>query len=92
MTRKICFILLFVVSSASSSQIREMFTTLDKNGSGTLTVEELKGALVEFPDIAAEIETMVIGIDLDGNNSVDYNEFIAATLSRNTYIRDENIK
>lgn len=31
-------------------------------------------------------------IDLDGNNSVDYNEFLAATLSRNVFIREENIR
>jgi calcium-dependent protein kinase len=72
--------------------MRELFTSIDLDGSGTLTVEELGGALVDFPDIAAEIGTLVDGIDLDGNRSIDYNEFIAATLSRNTYIREENIK
>ena len=29
---------------------------------------------------------------MDHNQSVDYNEFLAATLSRNQYIREENIR
>ena len=36
-----------------------MFNDLDVSKTGTLTVEELKGALVDFPEIAEQIETLV---------------------------------
>mmetsp|Transcript_4010 Transcript_4010/g.5291 ORF Transcript_4010/g.5291 Transcript_4010/m.5291 type:complete len:520 (+) Transcript_4010:88-1647(+) len=73
------------------SDVKKMFKDLDVNKKGTLTVVELKSALVEFPHIQSQIEELVDGIDLDHNHTVDYNEFLAATLSRNTFIREENI-
>jgi calcium-dependent protein kinase len=73
-------------------EVKKMFKELDKSKTGTLTVQELKSALVEFPHIQSQIEELVDGIDLDHNHSVDYNEFLAATLSRNTFIREENIR
>jgi len=73
-------------------QIRTMFEELDTKKQGVLTVEELKGALVEFPDVTNQIEFLLEGIDLDGNHTIDYNEFLAATVSRNVFIREENIR
>lgn len=73
-------------------EMRQIFYDLDKTKTGTLTVEELRNGLIDFPHIAEQIETVVDGIDLDHTHSVDYNEFLAATLSRNVFIRDENIR
>jgi len=73
-------------------EMREVFMQLDTGKTGTLTVPELKRALVDFPHITDQIEQIVAGIDLDNSSNVDYNEFIAATLTRNLYIRDENIR
>jgi len=75
-------------------EMRQIFYDLDKHKSGTLTVTELKEALVDFPHIAEQIEELIEGIDIDHKHfhAVDYNEFLAATLSRNQYIRDENIR
>jgi len=80
------------LTESEISNIKDMFVRLDVDRSGTLTVEELKSALTEFPQIHDQIEELVEGIDLDGNESVDYKEFLAATLSRNVFIREENIQ
>lgn len=80
------------LTESEIGQMREIFYDLDKKKTGTLTVVELKEGLKDFPHVAEQIESLIEGIDLDHKHSVDYNEFIAATLSRNLYIRDENIR
>ena len=47
------------LTEAEIREVRKMFNDLDVSKTGTLTVEELKGALVDFPEIAEQIETLV---------------------------------
>ena len=52
---------------------------MDKDGNGTITIEELKTGLGHKEDSATLIE-LLKGADTDGSGSIDYTEFIAATL------------
>ena len=39
-----------------------------------------------------EIVELMEGLDIDGNNELDYGEFIAATMNVNLFIREDNIR
>ena len=80
------------MTEAEISHIKGVFEAIDTDRSGTLSISELQQALIDYPDIAGEIQKLMDGIDLDGDQSIDYNEFVAATLSRNVFIREENIR
>ena len=80
------------LTEAEIAHVKEVFETIDTDKSGCLSVSELQQALIDYPEIAGEIEKLMEGVDLDGDQSIDYQEFVAATLSRNVFIREENIK
>lgn len=71
--------------------IREMFKAMDADGSGCITINELreglktKGAELKLDDV----ESIVNQIDVNGNNLIDYEEFIAATIHLNKLNKEE---
>jgi len=76
-------------------QMRKVFESIDTDGNGTISVEELHNALSsleDLPPIEQEVVRMMQGIDLDNNLQLDYENFVAATMARNVFIRDENIR
>jgi calcium-dependent protein kinase len=40
---------------------------------------------------SAEIQALWTAMDIDGNGSISYSEFLAATLDRNIYLQEENL-
>jgi calcium-dependent protein kinase len=84
-----------IVAKALPSQeiigIREMFKAIDKDGSGCITINELreglktKGAELNL----TEVESIVNQIDINGNQLIDYEEFIAATIHLNKLNKEE---
>ncbi|CAJ1368128.1 unnamed protein product [Effrenium voratum] len=71
--------------AAQVSALREMFKEMDKDGSGVVSVEELKGALgsekvssfLESMDIATtDVWTLFMIIDQDQNGLIDIDEFV----------------
>eukprot|EP00933_Yihiella_yeosuensis_P082330 TRINITY_DN9617_c0_g2_i1.p1 TRINITY_DN9617_c0_g2~~TRINITY_DN9617_c0_g2_i1.p1 ORF type:complete len:508 (+),score=149.82 TRINITY_DN9617_c0_g2_i1:95-1618(+) len=79
------------LSEDSIKQLRDTFMGLDENGDGFLTPAELKAGLAQAglkeipPDLAAIME----GIDSDGSGVIDYTEFLAATLDRHQYMKED---
>jgi calcium-dependent protein kinase len=71
--------------------IREMFKAIDTDGSGCITVDELreglkkKGAELAF----SEVENIVGSIDVNGNHLIDYEEFLAATMHLSKLNKEE---
>lgn len=65
--------------------------SMDKNGDGSLSFEELKAGLghKENGDTLLEI---LKAADTDNSGSIDYTEFIAATLDAQTYMRDDYLR
>lgn len=59
-----------------------IFDELDADGSGTITVNEMKAGLerhgAHIP--LAEVDALVKRLDLDGNSALSYQEFLAATV------------
>lgn len=65
--------------------LRHLFVKIDKNGNGTLSLEEFRGAFGEFQSKIGidkklndeEIEKLFIAIDANKNGVIDYTEFVA---------------
>jgi len=70
--------------------LKDTFLTLDKNGDGTLTLEEIKSGCqkqkISLPDNFEEIFT---SIDTDSSGCMDYTEFIAATMETSFQHRED---
>jgi len=71
--------------------IKEMFRAIDEDGSGTITIKELKEGLAKKGASLAssEVEKIISDIDINGNQKIDYEEFIAATIHLNKLNREE---
>uniref|UniRef100_A0A7S0ZIW8 Calmodulin n=1 Tax=Timspurckia oligopyrenoides TaxID=708627 RepID=A0A7S0ZIW8_9RHOD len=60
--------------------LKQMFSDIDADNSGTVTVEELKAAMVKAgTDVSDEdLQNLVKSYDVDGNGEIDISEFISA--------------
>jgi len=87
--------LTFIASQMSESEIgglAAIFHKLDKNGDGVLTFEEMQAGLSEMSDKAAkEIKAVIDSIDTDKSGTINYTEFIAATMERSVYLKEEKL-
>mmetsp|Transcript_22420 Transcript_22420/g.35199 ORF Transcript_22420/g.35199 Transcript_22420/m.35199 type:complete len:502 (-) Transcript_22420:256-1761(-) len=82
------------LTEAEIGHLRKVFSAIDDDGNGVITLEELRMAMrmEGMEAMEAEVMGLMQGIDLDGNESLDYQEFLAAVVDRNVFIREENIR
>ncbi|KAJ6820595.1 calcium-dependent protein kinase 19-like [Iris pallida] len=73
--------------------LKQMFTNMDTDNSGTITFEELKSGLARLGSklSEAEVKQLMEAADVDGNGTIDYIEFITATLHRHKLESEENV-
>jgi calcium-dependent protein kinase len=73
--------------------LMEMFKSIDKDGNGTVTVQELQEGLKEkgYNMAKEKVEELVNSIDVNGDRALDYSEFIAATLQLHKATREDNM-
>ena len=68
---------------------------MDKDGNGTLDKEEvLLGYEEHFgvPISEEMVDQMFKAVDIDGNGSIDYTEFVMATMNEKDLITNERLK
>ena len=74
--------------------MREIFTNIDKDGTGYLTAPEIKEALKEanisFEE--HEIENIINEVDFKGHRKINYTEFLAASISVKKILTEEKLK
>eukprot|EP00887_Chlorella_sp_A99_P004796 scaffold4.g4796.t1 len=70
-----------------------MFKAIDADGSGTITAEELREALKKKGSLLKpeELQGLLAMIDMDANGTIDYEEFIAATMSVHQMNKQDNL-
>lgn len=72
-------------------QLKETFKQLDKNGDGCLTLEELKQGLSDIKN-GDEILELMKAADTDNSGTINYTEFIAATMDAQVFLREDNLR
>ncbi|KAL0730629.1 hypothetical protein Bca4012_026722 [Brassica carinata] len=85
-----------IAESLSEEEIKglkTMFANMDTDKSGTITYEELKTGLTRLGSKLSETEVkqLMEAADVDGNGTIDYFEFISATMHRYKLDRDEHV-
>uniref|UniRef100_A0A453HQR6 non-specific serine/threonine protein kinase n=1 Tax=Aegilops tauschii subsp. strangulata TaxID=200361 RepID=A0A453HQR6_AEGTS len=72
--------------------LKEMFKNIDKDNSGTITLEELKNGLAKQGTKLSDNEIeQLMQADADGNGLIDYEEFVTATVHMNKMHREEHL-
>jgi calcium-dependent protein kinase len=81
------------LSEEEIAGLREMFKMIDTDHSGSITFEELKSGLERVGSnlVESEIRQLMDAADVDQNGTIDYGEFLAATLHLNKIEREENL-
>ncbi|KAL3632722.1 Calcium-dependent protein kinase 33 [Castilleja foliolosa] len=81
------------LSAEEIQGLKAMFTNMDTDNNGTITYEELKDGLARLGSklTEAEVRQLMDAADVDGNGTIDYIEFITATMHRHRLEREENL-
>jgi calcium-dependent protein kinase len=86
-------VLTMIAQNLKDSELEELranFIALDKNNDGTLSKQELlegmRKAKIPMPE---DFGTVVDGLDTDGSQTIDYSEFLASTLAKKHYLRED---
>ena len=81
------------LSEEEISGLKEMFKMIDTDNSGQITFEELKIGLKKFGANLneSEIYDLMQAADVDNSGTIDYGEFIAATLHLNKVDREDHL-
>ena len=78
------------IQDSEISDLKQVFSSVDINGDGTLTVAEIKAALVKAKvNLPSDFDSLIAEIDSDNSGEIDYLEFIAATMDRRLYNQRE---
>ena len=89
-------VLTFIASRLTQNEIEELnknFQEIDDNNDGKLTLEEIKMAVNKNKNINIDhIEEIFKSIDTDGSGSIEYTEFISASLDKSLYLKKEKLR
>jgi len=76
------------------SELSQIWQQIDTEKRGVITLQQLRDALVDNGHNATqeEMRSLLMGLDTDKNDLIDYWEFAASLLARNKTIRDDRVK
>ncbi|KAH1204305.1 Calcium-dependent protein kinase 19 [Glycine max] len=81
------------ISEKETKGLIQMFNNMDTDGSGTITFEELKSGLFRLGSLVneSEMKQLMDAADIDKSRTIDYFEFIAATMDRHKVEKEESL-
>jgi len=88
------FITSQLLTQEQTAQIRDVFRSLDRNGDGRLSKEELMQAYRQHnteEQTQEIVENVMRKVDVDKNGYIDYSEFLAASISHQTLTSKANL-
>jgi len=79
------------LSEETIKHLRDTFMSLDANGDGSLTAQELGEGMgrAGLKDIPPDLQQILQDVDSDGNGVIQYTEFLAATLDKRAYLQED---
>jgi len=71
--------------------LRNTFMSLDANGDGLLTADELRQGLSKagFKEVPSDLQRIMEEVDTDGSGVIDYSEFLAATIDKKLFMQED---
>ena len=89
--------LMFIASRLDENEInnlKNVFSAFDKGKDGQISFEELKQGLIELKSNRISEQDIIFlfkALDVDQNGKIDYSEFIAGTLQKANYLRNDRL-
>lgn len=74
------------------ANVGQWFTQMDKDGSQSLTIDELKEAFSKRGVPEDKIDEVMKLVDINGDERLDYDEFITAAMSHSLLQREETLR
>jgi len=85
-------VIAFTLNTEQINGLRVIFEAMDEDKSGTLSLEEVKATLHTFDDVGDdEIEAIFNDVNVNHDHSINYNEFIAATMWKRIHLDEERL-
>lgn len=81
-----------LITTTETQHLREAFISLDKNGDGKLSTEELKTGFTSAGFDLNDINSIISYCDGDGNGQIDYTEFLTATMNWKKVLTKEKLE
>jgi len=75
--------------------LEDIFKAIDVDGDGTLTIDELKGALTSnsfSTEVQVEIHSMIDTLQVEGTLELNWREFCAATVDKSMLMQEDKIR
>ena len=89
------YIVNYLISNEEKSEHLKVFNSLDKNGDGVLSKDEMFEAYkITFGKFEAltELDSLLKKVDIDKNKYVDYNEFLISAMNRQLVLNKEKLE
>jgi len=91
------FLVSYFATKEEKEKLLETFRAIDLDNDGQLTKEELKLGYVKIMGMSnetaeEEAERVMRTLDTNGNGSIDYSEFVSATISKNNVLKKERLE
>lgn len=71
--------------------LKNAFRELDTDNSGTLSMTEIKSAMMEMKITQAELELIFKNVDFNHDGEINYSEFLAVTVDRRKALQHANL-
>ena len=79
------------LTSAELQRLRNMFEELDADDSGDVSIAELRRVMESQRADLSNLESLLAALDLDGDGTVDYKEFVAACIQEQTLYNQDDL-
>ena len=84
-----------LVSKKEKTKLLDIFQSFDTNKDGVLSKKEILNGfkkIMPFEDATKEVEKIMNTVDIDGNGTIDYNEFVLATINKTKLLDKEKLE
>jgi len=89
-------VLTYIASRLTDDEVKKLkdaFQKIDVNKDGMLTLEELKNAVKQNPEVhVMNIEQIFKTIDTDNSGVINYTEFLAASIDKRIYLQEDKLR